>query len=268
MGTTRIRNWQPRLGSGGQKGNYRYSYSVYPTASGAGGGYISISLPGQGVLRVDSGAYVTANGGSGENGVNSNSYYGKFSGGGGGAGGSIFVLAYRLLGSGKFLVDGGNGGKAGIRYGSVMNAGGGGSGGYISMWVRHVPSPDPRPPCGSPGTGLLSRLRRLSGVLGFGAGSSSSPSSTSGAANASVGSDGTLNTQARHKAGAWSTPKGADVSVKSATRPPSSPGLATRLRAGVYGGAFSLSSNHTSIGTIWALGCALDGSHVSDLSGM
>jgi len=66
----------------------------------------------------------------------------------------------------------------------------------------------------------------------------------------------------------WSPPKGSDVSVKEGTRALSRVGLISRLNAGIYGGAFSLSSTWTSIGVIYSLDCALDGSHVADYSAM
>ncbi|HOZ56338.1 MAG TPA: hypothetical protein PLH29_03880, partial [bacterium] len=101
------------LGASGGAGG-----SIY--AGGAGGGAVKLNVTG--TLRVAYGASINANG---SNGVGSGNYDP-----GGGAGGSVWLIANAITGSGAITANGGNGYFNGATY-----YGGGGGGGRIAISV-------------------------------------------------------------------------------------------------------------------------------------
>ncbi|MFZ2882510.1 MAG: hypothetical protein WA019_05540, partial [Candidatus Moraniibacteriota bacterium] len=109
------------LGSGGGGGGRGY-YSAYENggAGGAGGGAVKLNI--SGTFTLNSGGYITANGSVGAN--DPGTYGGA---GGGGSGGSIWIQAGTIVGSGTIRANGGNGGN-GYAGGYL---GGGGSGGRV-----------------------------------------------------------------------------------------------------------------------------------------
>ncbi|MFZ2882740.1 MAG: hypothetical protein WA019_06730, partial [Candidatus Moraniibacteriota bacterium] len=112
------------FGSGGGAGGRGYN-SGYGDggAGGVGGGAVKLNI--SGTFTLNSGGYITANGG---NGVNYSANLGGA--GGGGAGGSILIQAGTITGSGTILANGGNGGGGA----SGSGVGGGGSGGRVALF--------------------------------------------------------------------------------------------------------------------------------------
>ncbi|MFZ2192614.1 MAG: fibronectin type III domain-containing protein, partial [Candidatus Moraniibacteriota bacterium] len=137
------------LGSGGG-GGAGDSYYYTGGAGGTGGGAVKLNI--SGTLTLNSGGYITANGSAGSNGTGACPYLCGYSGGGGaGSGGSIWIQAGTITGTGTIRANGGTGGSGGNG-----NAGGGGSGGRIALFNMSTQTLPSITPTVTGGTGYTS----------------------------------------------------------------------------------------------------------------